>query len=434
MKLINYFCIIDLEDKNEYFLFNTLYGGFNVITKEEKKLIDIWSTELDIEPLTEFEEIFYQQLEENHYLVNNSLEEEEQYRKIQNLSKKIENEVAAKNESVTFVLTYNCNFMCPYCFEKNTPKSSSIMTKDMVDRIYDLHNNNINYITFYGGEPLLLENKEIINYIISKSPKATFSFITNGYYLNEFYDIFSKIKIGLVQVTLDGTSEIHNQTRILKKSGNTYDKILEGIELYLKSSINIKIRINVSDKNLNNIAILCRQLKKQFVKYLNYLSFEIQPLFQLEIQKRMFLEDTVFRIMVEENNEQVLNTTLNSNLNNLIMGKIPYLIPKYTHCLANSYGRFYDSDGDIYSCILAVGNKNRRIGTYYPDINFYEHSMLSRNIESIDKCSKCKFAFLCGGGCSNAVIRDNDFYRPNCSTLKEELFYRLPSIYKIMNK
>lgn len=50
-------------------------------------------------------------------------------------------------------------------------------------------------IALYGGEPLLLQNKEIIEYIISKAPNAKYSITTNGYNIIEFIDILSRIDI-----------------------------------------------------------------------------------------------------------------------------------------------------------------------------------------------------------------------------------------------
>lgn len=117
----------------------------------------------------------------------------------------------------TFLITYNCNFRCPYCYESPISAggncwSKQVFTKEMVDRLYDslleispreLHSKRI---TLYGGEPLLAENKEIVSYIVSKGVKLgyTFDAVTNGYDLEVYADLLSSDKIAFLQITLDG--------------------------------------------------------------------------------------------------------------------------------------------------------------------------------------------------------------------------------------
>ena len=48
---------------------------------------------------------------------------------------------------------------------------------------------------FYGGEPFLPCNMDIIKYIIQKAPNSTYAAITNGYCLDEFIDILKKVKV-----------------------------------------------------------------------------------------------------------------------------------------------------------------------------------------------------------------------------------------------
>lgn len=78
----------------------------------------------------------------------------------------------------TWMVTYNCNFRCPYCFEDRTKKDSKqkiVFTKDMIDAAYAVIDKfhplklSINKtMTLYGGEPLLAENKEIVSYIVEE--------------------------------------------------------------------------------------------------------------------------------------------------------------------------------------------------------------------------------------------------------------------------
>jgi len=61
--------------------------------------------------------------------------------------------------SLIIAPTTGCNFECPYCFEpKKNPRS---VTKETIDKIIDYVNNQKEIetvsLTWYGGEPLLME-------------------------------------------------------------------------------------------------------------------------------------------------------------------------------------------------------------------------------------------------------------------------------------
>lgn len=62
-----------------------------------------------------------------------------------------------------------------------------------------------NTILLYGGESLLKENREIIEYIVNEGAKKGFVFnaITNGFDLESYIDLLSMDKIRFLQITLD---------------------------------------------------------------------------------------------------------------------------------------------------------------------------------------------------------------------------------------
>ena len=84
------------------------------------------------------------------------------------------------HKNFMFIISYDCNFRCPYCYENGISHNGRQWTKkqfdrQMVDRVFkamleiephqELHDK---HITLYGGEPLLKENKEIVQYIVKK--------------------------------------------------------------------------------------------------------------------------------------------------------------------------------------------------------------------------------------------------------------------------
>ena len=74
-------------------------------------------------------------------------------------------------------------------------------------------------------------------------------------------------------------------------------------------------------------------------------------------------------------------------------------------------------DLHIYSCILSLKNKTATVGKYFPQHYMKEESILTRNIETVEVCKKCKLKFLCGGGCAYEIMQ-------NLHIKKFQLLYR----------
>ena len=196
------FVLVDAVNQ-EGLLINTLTSDISVITSDEKKMIEKWEYTDLIMPIDENEKKFYKDLYEDGFLVENDIEENKKEEIIMERCRKCHQELAVDKTGVVLVITYQCNFACPYCYEDAPSyEGNGFMSKEMVDKIFDIHKNKIDNIAFYGGEPFLLEAKEIIEYIISKAPNSSYAATTNGYYLFDYVDIFKKILIAFIFLTI----------------------------------------------------------------------------------------------------------------------------------------------------------------------------------------------------------------------------------------
>ncbi len=426
MRIIHNLILIDLKTGNDFLMANGVNGAVDIIHKREKMIIEKWRNSSAIIPETAHENDLFQNLVKKEYIM---CAEEERVRKT-----KIINMLAGKNKpslsssSAWFVLTYNCNFSCPYCYE-GSEKSKNTMTKEMVDQIFAI-NNSIKRIGFFGGEPLLPSNKEIINYIISKAPRdAEYSIISNGYYLEDFLDIFKGIKIANVQITLDGSERMHNLTRKLGNGAPTYQRIISGIEKYVSQGIPVTIRMNLSAHNIADCFEEMQRIRN--TDWGSKIRVEMQPLFQTKSQEIPRLYKQLFA-----ENENVVPGGENQILNRLLpLSNFVYrgerLVPMLKACDRDGSARFYDPAGNIYNCILAVGTECKSIGTYYPVATLKEKSFLTRDISKIEKCKSCPYSLFCGGGCPNAIPEDMDVYSPNCSAFIREAEVIIPLIYQM---
>lgn len=426
MNIIKNLILIDLKTGTDYLLANGINGAVDIIHTLEKSIIEKWRNVDSIVPETDYEKDLYQKLVNREYIMCLQDEDARKTRIIEMLKNKKKHQLFSS--SVWFVLTYNCNFSCPYCYEGGD-KPKLTMTHEMVDKIFSL-NKTIKKIGFFGGEPLLPSNKEIIRYIISKAPSdAEYDIVTNGYYLNDFLDILSAVKIKKVQVTLDGSEVMHNTTRKLANGAPTYRRIIASIEKYVNSNIPVTIRMNISQSNMED----CFEEKRriQSTEWGKRVKFEMQPLFQTQPKSMGYMYESLFS--ENENSEgngenQILNRLL--PISNFLYKGTP-LSPIIKACDRDGLSRFYDPLGNIYNCILAVGTEHKSIGTYYPTVSTKEKSFMTRDITTIEKCKSCPYSLFCGGGCPNGIPEDMDVFSPNCSAIIREIELAIPTIYKM---
>lgn len=301
------------------------------------------------------------------------------------------------------------------------------MTTEMIDKVFEI-NPELNHIGLFGGEPLLPENRYLIEYIFRKAPKAKYYVITNGFYLEEYMDLLQSVQFHNIQVTLDGTEKKHNETRFQIKGQPTYYKIISGIQKCLSAEIPVTIRMNLS---LENYEDLLRE--KSMIESTDWgkkVTFEIQPLFQCGRGE----EDVLYERLLDQDAgrgpgaNQILNKML--PLANFLY-KGTRLRPIIRACDPEGIMRFYDPDGDIYNCILAVGQKVKAVGTYFPEFRLKGKSFLTRDITKIKECRTCKNALFCGGGCPNGIPDNGDIYSPNCYGFCNEVENTIPAIFRL---
>ncbi len=366
-------------------------------------------------------------LSQRGYLTNKTVEEEQSY--VAHFADVLHRMNSKLYKNFGFVITYDCNFRCPYCFENiiskhGTAWSKRTMTKEMVDKAYDamlkiephreLHSNNI---ILYGGEPLLRENREIVEYIIKKGHNLGYKFkaITNGYDLNYYSDLISPKFFKSFQISIDGFREKHNSRKFHFKEGDSFDKVISNISLAIEQGINTSVRINFDRTNIGDREIL--------IKYFEKIGFTKNPNFTYHAAKvddfehstikqnsKLFTSlDAINNIILGDN--CFANTVVNRIIQeskNFFQNKTPWKLCS-TSCSAQYGSYMFDPYGDIYPCLEIVGQKKHCIGIFsegkieWNSIKEYWHSY---NVGKNLICKECKYALLCGGMCRAKEINN----------------------------
>lgn len=222
MIFTRHFALVKSEG-NRYILINTLNGKILEINAVDKDHILSWIEKGKIDKRIKLYKFLLL-----HGFIYINVEEENKERELL-INKLICKDSSRKSniDNIAFILAYNCNFACPYCYEKNVNNNTLTLTPQMVDAVLEMYRHSLKSIHFFGGEPFLPQNIEIVRYILSKASDVKYSAMTNGYYLEEYLDILKPVDIDFIQVTLDGSEKSHNKTRILKNGKGTYEKIMK---------------------------------------------------------------------------------------------------------------------------------------------------------------------------------------------------------------
>lgn len=171
----------------------------------------------------------------------------------------------------TILTTTECNARCPYCYEKRVKKipMNEKTASDLADFIMNRRNGKKVKLHWFGGEPLF--NQKAIDIICQKLKENGVLYssfmVTNGYLIDEpgIEKIKNQWKIERVQITLDGTEEVYNQTKgYIYENSNGFKKVMENIHMLCNGGVRVTIRINMSDDNFGDLFKLIAYLNKEF--------------------------------------------------------------------------------------------------------------------------------------------------------------------------
>lgn len=407
----------------------------------------------------------------NNYLLNRGYftteTSDEEIKRVLITGKKISEiyEKQGNYSSIVIMVTYDCNFRCPYCYEKQVRTIGDekllklVIDSKKIDKIYELLNDeklsflNNKLIYLYGGEPFLSKNYNTVKYIIEKGHKLgyIFSATTNGYEIESYSKYLTPDYINTLQIPLDGGEDYHNKSRYHYKNGKTFKKIIFNINNILKSGVKISLRLNIDKNNINSL--------KQIVSIFNenkWFDKNNLSLYLANINNGGEQIDPNDNLNLFESFGEMKNYILRAN-DNLIYDKFmssPHPVKDniknvmssskifpFTHhsCGAHKNMFVFDPIGNIYPCWEFVGKKEHMIGKFFPEFKlFTEQYKLwqNRTIENLPICKKCKYALICSGGCAaHAYNKNGTIYSNYCEDFDKTMKTLLrDAFYEINNK
>jgi len=308
--------------------------------------------------------------------------------------------------NLVLVPTLNCNFNCPYCFEREKRVSSmSDQTVDnLINFIKSLGNLTELTLTWYGGEPLLAYPtiEKILNRIHEEVPVKvkSHSLITNGYLFNEeIVHLFQKYPLNTIQITLDGVKERHNRLRALKATNApTFDKIQESIDLVVNRlpETELHIRVNIDKNNVDDFFQINNDIHAKY-KGKNILVYP--GIIRLENAEKTNLVEPAF------GRWETANLLYELYSKGILDGDI-YPVQRVARtCCAlcvNSY--IIGPMGEIYKCWNDVSDRSKIVGyidkSEITNKKLYYRYHLGCAWYNDPTCKKCFFLPICNGKCA----------------------------------
>ncbi len=410
-----------------YFVVNLLSGNADLLTKEEFVAL----TNADsVQP--EDPELMLN-FSENGYLITPE-NEKKRYRNsyFDFVDQRDDEEV-----QLFFVPNYSCNFSCSYCYQDEYTNPNQTATPELIEAFFAYIRKELpdrrKYLTIFGGEPLLNtpHQRGLIASMVKNSNEAGIDIcvVTNGYYLENYIDLLAQGKIREIQITLDGTKNIHDQRRFLKGGSPTFDPIVRGIDAALAAGFPVNMRMVIDKQNIGNLPELASfAIEKGWTSH---------PLFKTQIGRNYELhhcQSTPDQLFTRISLFQKIFELTELHPHILEFYKPSYSVAKYLSehgqlpdplfdaCPACKSEWAFDYTGRIYSCTATVGKEEEALGTFYPEVTKNVEMIrqwTSRDVTSIEECKDCSVQLACGGGCGSVARNKNgSILSPDCRPVK----------------
>ncbi len=329
------------------------------------------------------------------------------------------------------VVTTACNLGCRYCFQPKGMKS--YWDRKMVEKAVEytlsrIANEKITqlYVSLYGGEPLL--NFDACSQFMSEvwegsgNIKKMTSLVTNGTLITDkILDELRKYNMNFVQITVDGSKEVHDKRRCFKNGEGTYDILMEKIEMTARK-LPLQIRVNVDKENLTSLSKFIddlidrglggRGIRIDLARVMANTSpncwYESSCIPVDEYDRSMFpyflrLKNAGFKILIGWKN-----------------------LPRYIYCAAYSGKHIaIDPEGNLYNCLEGIGLERYITGNLFRDPIYNEHyrEWVEFSVLNFKKCRECPVIGFCGGGCGAEAMKIHDMLTVEPACVENKFSY-----------
>ncbi|MBK8934120.1 MAG: anaerobic sulfatase maturase [Chloroflexi bacterium] len=325
-----------------------------------------------------------------------------------------------------------CNLDCAYCFfldkEVFYPGSKFRMSEPVLEQyirqLIESHQTDSVNIAWQGGEPTLmgLDFYRRTMAVVEKYRRPGMTFLhtmqTNGTLLDDEWAAFFAEHNFLLGISIDGPAPLHDIYRVDKGGKPTFDKVMRGLRLLQKHSVDYNVLTTVNRINGDYPLEVYRFLRDevgttwmQFIPVVERINADGLTLYQegtavsdRSVQPEQFgrFLSTIFDEWVRHDVGTIYVQTFEAALSNWLG------LPNSGMCVFNATcgtGLAIEHNGDLYSCDHFV-EPNYLLGNIQ-DTHMIELVASPQQIQfGLDKrntlprfCRECDVRFACHGGC-----------------------------------
>lgn len=313
--------------------------------------------------------------------------------------------------SLHFHASNKCNFTCKHCYHAPYSGNSNVIDMDLpkVKELFaELHRNNVSFVYFSGGEPLL--NRDLTAYFRElRALRIPYGFISNFSLFDErlLEEIVSIGGCREINTSLDGpTADIHDPYR--GTSGN-FRKIMDMVPKVLAAGIKVNLNTSIHRGWAGREAewaplLLQLGVKHWRTEYSAPTGNFLNKMGDIGLSRQELLD---FYARIEKTIE---GTELKSRLQTYMIGRHRRKVDGGTIafnadsplCLPHIDLMFLEANGDIPYCALfsqqfpVYGNlkKDAPVEVW----NRIGKARLDKRLGSLG-CRDCRHMGRCGGGC-----------------------------------
>jgi radical SAM protein with 4Fe4S-binding SPASM domain len=296
---------------------------------------------------------------------------------------------------VSVELTSGCNLQCVYCYRDSGPRAAMFLPgEQLIGILKELIQDGLQSVELTGGEPLLHPQfKAILDFCVQRLKRV--ALLTNGTLIDK--DIARQLglhkEIILVQVDLDGsTPNLHDA---LRGTPGAFERTKHAIELLAEHGVNVRVAMNVTKDNLNDI-----ENTLLLAKRLGATWFSFSPVLNFGRGRNI---DTVFsveQIQYMNNLSQRMHKEHGSFFNFLKPDVFHATFPNLRNCGAGYRAVALGPTGEVRPCpllpeqYLVMGDLTKQSVS-----QVFSNPIVSKLYElewpSEEVCGECKYTLYC---------------------------------------
>jgi uncharacterized protein len=284
--------------------------------------------------------------------------------------------VSSRLLHLTLMPTEQCNFRCVYCYEDF---AAGEMARPVIDAVKALLARRIAglemlAVNWFGGEPLLAwpvieEIQSFAAGLASDHPRVRFGgeMTTNGSLLTRpRFERLLTLGVRRFQVSLDGTREAHDATRLRRSGGGSFDAIWRNLLALqeVSASFEVLLRLHITRENPPAVERLLGEIAREFAGDPRF------PVVLKAVRRFGGPQDAELPVLSPAEEGAVLGRlSARATALGFPDRQDVFAQPRILQgCYASALGSYVvRASGELAKCPVALGHPNNHIGRLLPD-------------------------------------------------------------------